>query len=67
MGMASKEIKRLVRDLELQGWRVELRKSGHYVAYAPDGEHMVTFASTPSDHRALRNILALLRRYGYKE
>lgn len=66
-GMPTKEIKRLVRDLEQQGWRVELRKGGHYVAYAPDGVGIVTFSGTPSDHRAYRNTLAQLRRAGYKE
>lgn len=65
--MASKEITKLVKALEQQGWRVELRGSGHYMAFPPDkARHPVVFASTPSDHRALRNILARLRREGYK-
>jgi hypothetical protein len=63
--MASKEIKQLVRKLEQQGWRVELGGGGHYKAFPPDvTKPMVTFASTPSDHRALRNIISMLRRSG---
>lgn len=62
--MAKKEIKQLVKDLERQGWRVELNK-GHYKAYPPSDKPMVVFASTPSDHRAFHNVLARLRKSGY--
>lgn len=46
------------------GWSVTLRRrSGHYRIAAPDGR--VYFASsTPSDHRAVRNLRAALRRMG---
>jgi predicted RNA binding protein YcfA (HicA-like mRNA interferase family) len=66
--MPSKEIKALIKDLEAQGWRVVLARSGHYKAYPPDkGQDMVTMPSTPSDHRSMRNTMRDLRHSGYKE
>ena len=64
--MATKEIRKLVKSLQQQGWRVEQLKSGHYRAYAPDGENIVHIAGTPSDHHAMGNTLARLRKLGYK-
>ena len=65
--MATKEIRKLVARLQDQGWRVDQLKSGHYRAYAPDGEGTVHIPGTPSDHRSLRNTVAQLKRHGYKE
>ena len=63
--MASKDIAQLVRALQAQGWRVERSGGGHYKAFPPDtSKPMVTIASTPSDRRAFRNTIALLRRSG---
>lgn len=56
----------MVKEAERQGWRCELLKSGHWRLYAPDGEHIVHKASTPSDHRDLANTIATMRRYGFK-
>ena len=38
---------------------------GHLMFYAPDGESIVTAAGTPSDHRALANLLSRLRHHGF--
>lgn len=65
--MATKEIRKLLKSLEAQGWRVEQLKSGHYRAYAPDGVGIVHIPGTPSDHRSIRNTLAQLRQHGYKD
>jgi hypothetical protein len=59
-------MKKLVREAERQGWRVEPTKSGHWRFYAPDGEHIVHASGTPSDHRSLDNLVAQMRRYGFK-
>lgn len=61
----AKDIRKLLKSLEAQGWRVERTKKGHYVAYAPDGVGRVTIPGTPSDHRSMKNTLADLRRHGY--
>lgn len=58
-----KELKKLIRTLRNQGVRVELQKSGHYKAYPPEGP-VVVFGSTESDHRAMKNTKARLRRGG---
>lgn len=61
--VASKEIRELVRELESQGWRVEATRK-HLRAYPPTGSP-VTLPSTPSDHRAFANTIALLRARGF--
>lgn len=66
MGMATKEIRKLIRALEAQGWRVEETGSGHYQAYSPNGEDIVTIPGTPSDHRSMRNTMSRLKRAGFK-
>jgi hypothetical protein len=65
MTSAKKELKEIVREAERQDWRVETTKKGHLRFYAPDGETLVTSGGTPSDHRALANLIARLRRHGF--
>lgn len=56
--------KQLVRLLKSEGWTVRCNK-GHYRAYAPDPSiPPVTFASTPSDFRSMKNAVARIRRHG---
>ena len=66
MASVQKEIREIVREAERQGWRVERRKSGVSQLYAPDGENIVTAHSTPSDRRALRNMIANMRQFGFE-
>jgi predicted RNA binding protein YcfA (HicA-like mRNA interferase family) len=55
-------LKELLRAAEARGWRVELtRRGGHVRLVHPDGA-VVVAAATPSDHRALANLRAQLRR-----
>ncbi len=60
-----RDINRLIDTARRQGWQVERRKSGHYLLTPPsrDGP-LVCVASTPSDHKAISNIRADLRRSG---
>ena len=61
-----KELKKLIRTLEDQGWRLTEKKSG-YTAYPPDkAKGPVMIHKTPSDHRAWANMLSELRRSGYQ-
>lgn len=60
----NKEVKKLIRRVERQGWRVEERKSG-YMCFSPDGVTMVSIHKTPSDHRAIRNSITELRKGGF--
>jgi len=60
----TKDLKPIIKALLTQGWRVEL-KGSHYRAYPSDPTvESVTFSVTPSDHRALKNIKADLKRHG---
>jgi predicted RNA binding protein YcfA (HicA-like mRNA interferase family) len=61
-----KELKEMLAAARAQGWRVEQRRSGHYLLYAPDGVHIVTVAGTPSDRRAIEITAARMRRYGFR-
>jgi hypothetical protein len=63
---AKKELKEITREAERQGWRVGATKKGHPQFFAPDGENIVTGSGTPSDHRSIDNLVARLRRYGFK-
>lgn len=66
MASAKKETKEIIREAENQGWTVRRTKKGHIQFFAPDGENIVTAGGTPSDHRAIANLVAQLRRYGFK-
>lgn len=57
-----KETNELIRAVQAQGWTVRRRRN-HIQFCGPNGEIVMT-ASTPSDHRALKNTKAWLRRHG---
>lgn len=58
-------IRELIEQLKEDGWQVEHTKGGHYKLTSPRGG--VVFAgSTPSDHRAIRNVERYLKREGWK-
>jgi predicted RNA binding protein YcfA (HicA-like mRNA interferase family) len=61
----NKEMKQLFEKLEAQGWKIELRKGGHYMATPPDPtKPIVVMSHTPSDHRDWANTISRLRRSG---
>lgn len=60
----NKDMRRLVRDAEQQGWTVSETRNGHFKFQAPDGEFTYIAASTPSEYRGNRNMLAALKRHG---
>lgn len=65
--MSSKELKPLLKELKRQGFEVVLTTKGsHYKVTHPDHPgKMVTLASSPSDHRAIKNSLSYLRAIGF--
>ena len=65
--MASKDVKKLLKKAEAQGWRVVPTKSGHFWAYAPNGVDKVLVPGSPGDWRALENSRALMRQAGFKD
>ena len=66
MASASKDFRKVIREAERQGWRVEQTKGGHWRFYAPDGVNIVHAAGTPSDRRSFDNTIAQLRKYGFE-
>jgi hypothetical protein len=55
------EAGKLLRSLKRQGWKHEQRGNGHILLISPNGQTL-TMAATPSDHRALKNVMADVRR-----
>jgi predicted RNA binding protein YcfA (HicA-like mRNA interferase family) len=64
--VAAKDLKAIIREAEKQGWRTRRTKQGHVMFYAPDGINKVTASGTSGDQKELNNLLAGLRRYGFK-
>lgn len=58
-----RDMEQMVKKVKKQGWTVERRPCGHLWLVAPSGER-VNAPSTPSDHRSLLNVRAILRRKG---
>jgi len=62
----SKDLRRLVKELERQGYVIVRRRgSGHLAVYKADGTWVTDLAQTPSEYRGWRNALAALRRAGF--
>lgn len=61
----NKDTKKLVKQLEAQGFTVKTTKRQHLMV-SRDGRPITTLAGTPSDWRSLRNGLAALKRAGFK-
>lgn len=62
---ADKNLKTLLEKLEAQGWRIERTRKG-FMCYPPDkSKQSVLIHGSESDHRAMKNTLARLKRNGY--
>lgn len=57
----NKEIDKVIKELVAEGWKKACTGSGHIKLTPPKGKP-IFIASTPSDHRAIHNILALIKR-----
>lgn len=60
-----KDLRKIVRALEDQGFEVTVTKRGHVIV-TRDGEVITTFSGTASDWRSIRNGLAHARRAGFR-
>lgn len=60
-----KDMKRIVKAAEQQGFSVVLSTKGHPV-FSRAGRVVATGSGTASDHRALANVIAQLRRAGFQ-
>lgn len=61
-----KDLKRLIKDAEAQGFTVKITSKGH-VMFSRAEQPVATASGTPSDKRAWSNLLARLRRAGYRD
>jgi len=60
------DVAELVRKAEQQGWAVQQTRNNHLKWIAPVGKIVVS-GSTMSDRRAIKNHLANLRRFGFRD
>jgi hypothetical protein len=60
-----KDLRKIVRALEDQGFEVRISRKGHVIV-SKDGEWVATFAGTVSDWRGFRNSLARAKRAGFR-
>ena len=60
-GRCTKELFAALREA---GWRIEVTRRGHAMAYSPDGKHIVP-VTDGGDWRAFRNNVARLKRAGF--
>ena len=61
----NKDLRKLTKALEDQGFSVRVSKRGHILVFNAEGL-VATFSGTPSDWRSLKNSMAALRRAGFK-
>ena len=59
-----KDYESLFQKAERNGWRVSKTRKNHFRLQCPSecGKHTITAPSTPSDHRALKNFKASMRK-----
>lgn len=55
----------VIDEAERQGWRAKETSDG-YQLLAPDGRNIVTIHLSESDHRAIRNTINRMRRFGFQ-
>lgn len=65
MELTPKVMRKLIRELEREGWTIEETKSG-YRCKSPNGQKIVTMHKTCSEYRAGKNVLSELRQGGYE-
>ncbi len=62
-----KELAGLIASLVAQGFTVEETRTNHFIVRTSAGVYVTGLAPTPSDRRGDLNVLARLRRHGYRD
>lgn len=63
--MMHKDLRKLQKNLEAQGFTTRATKKGHLMVFKGI-RPVTTFAGTPSDGRSWQNSLAACKRHGYR-
>ncbi len=61
----NRDFQLLLDDLRTQNWTVDRTNRGHFQFRAPDGVGLVTAGGSYGDFRAIKNLVAQLRRAGF--
>jgi hypothetical protein len=64
MRSSNKNLTQLMQEAKTQGWTIERRKNGHLKWVSPMG-YVVFTSFTPSDPRAINNVIQDLRVGGF--
>lgn len=57
--------KKLLKEAQKQGWSIQQGRKGQMRLVPPDPSRQIVFVhQTPSDHRAIKNAIAEMRRQG---
>ena len=59
-----KDLRKILKEAEKQGFEVRHTSDGHPMVYR-NGEFVTQSATSPSDRRGQKNLIAALRRYGF--
>lgn len=62
--MDRKELRKLIREVEAQGFTVRVTSKGHFFV-TKNGQPVTTISGTASDHRSHANSIGQLRRAGF--
>lgn len=62
----NKDLKKIKKALEDQGFQTEVTRRGHLIVRDSDGRLVTTFSGTPSDGRSWKNSIAAARRAGFE-
>ena len=61
-----KDLRKLIKALEADGYQIVIAKSGHIKVYDEAGRMVAVLSGTPSDWRSRRNELRELKRRGFR-
>lgn len=65
MRTLDKDLRKILKAAEKQGFEVRTTTNGHPMVYR-DGTFVTQSAMTPGDWRGQRNLIAALRRFGFQ-
>lgn len=60
-----KDLAKILKEAKKQGFEVRTTSDGHPMVYR-NGQFVTQFATSPSDWRGQKNLIAALRRYGFQ-